>query len=57
MPQAKQARRSFTDQFKHEAVQMMLDGHAAASVAENLVINNPNLLYRWKAGDAPSQWT
>ena len=45
----RQTRRSFTDQFKREAVQMMLDGHSAASVAENLGINNPNLLYRWKA--------
>ena len=28
---------------------MMLDGHAASSVSENLGINNTNLLYRWKS--------
>lgn len=42
-------RRTFTDEFKREAVQMMLDGHSVASVSENLGIGNANLLYRWKA--------
>jgi transposase len=42
-------RRTFTAEFKREAVQMMLDGHLAASVSKNLGIKNANLLYRWKA--------
>jgi transposase len=43
-----QARRSFTREFKREAVQMLLDGHSAGSVSSNLGIGNTNLLYRWK---------
>lgn len=42
-------RRKFTAEFKKEAVQMMLDGHSAASIARNLGMKNPNVLYRWKA--------
>jgi transposase len=34
---------------KRNAVQMMLDGHSASSVAKNLGLENANLLYRWKA--------
>jgi transposase len=43
------ARRTFTKEFKQEAVQMLLDGHSASSVSKNLGIGNTNLLYRWKA--------
>jgi transposase len=43
-----QPRRRFTEEFRREAVQMMLDGHTAASVAERLGISTPTLLYRWK---------
>ena len=42
-------RRSFSQEFKKDAVQMMLDGHSASSIAKNLGIDNTNLLYRWKA--------
>jgi transposase-like protein len=42
-------RRSFTEDFKREAVQMIFDGHSVASVSKNLGIGNTNLLYRWKA--------
>ena len=42
------ARRVFTDEFRREAVRMMLDGHTAASVAERLGLSGTNLLYRWK---------
>ena len=42
-------RRKFTAEFKREAVQMMLDGHSAASISKNLGIKNANVLYRWKA--------
>ena len=41
-------RRRFDDAFKQEAIQMLLDGHTASSVAERLGISNANLLYRWK---------
>ena len=45
----RRARRSYSEEFKSEAVQMLLDGHSTASVARNLGLTNPNLLYRWKA--------
>lgn len=41
-------RRRYTNEFKEEAVQMLLDGHSAASVAERLGISGTQLLYRWK---------
>src|ERR1700761_5795227 len=44
----KQSRRSFTEEFKREAVALLLDGHSATSVAERLGLSNTNLLYRWK---------
>ena len=42
-------RRRYSDEFKTEAVQMLLDGHSAESVVANLGISGTNLLYRWKA--------
>jgi transposase len=45
----KRSRRTFTKEFKREAVQMLLDGHSASLVSENLGIGNTNLIYRWKA--------
>jgi transposase len=44
----KRGRREYTDEFKEEAVQMLLDGHTAPSVVERLGISNVNVLYRWK---------
>lgn len=41
-------RRRYTKEFKEEAVQMMLDGHSASSVAERLGLPNTNTLYTWK---------
>ena len=41
-------RRSYTAEFKQEAVQMLLDGHTAGSVCERLGLSSVNLLYRWK---------
>jgi transposase len=41
-------RRSFSEEFKQEAVQMLLDGHSAPSVAQRLGLSSPNVLYRWK---------
>ncbi len=46
---ADQTRRTFTQEFKQQAVQMLLDGYSASSVSENLGIGNTNLVYRWKA--------
>lgn len=42
-------RRVYTDELKKEAVQMLLDGHSAPSVAKNLGLPHTSLLYRWKA--------
>ena len=47
-PTERSKRRSFTEEFKQEAVQMLLDGHSAPSVAERLGLSGPNALYRWK---------
>jgi transposase len=41
-------RRSYNDELKAEAVQMLLDGHSAQSVVENLGLSGTNVLYRWK---------
>jgi len=41
-------RRRFTKEFKEEAVQMLLDGHTASSVAKRLGLSGPGMLYRWK---------
>ncbi len=45
----KRTRRSFTQEFKQQAVQMLVDGYSARSVSENLGIGNTNLVYRWKS--------
>ena len=42
-------RRVYTDELKAEAVQMLLDGHRAESVASNLGLSSVSLLYRWRA--------
>jgi transposase len=41
-------RQSYSREFRQEAVQMVLDGHTATSVAERLGLSSTNLLYRWK---------
>ena len=48
VPQPAPGRRSYDEQFRREAVQLLLDGHSATSVAERLGLPNPNLLYSWK---------
>ena len=47
-PKKTRSRRVFSEEFKQEAVQMLLDGHSAPSVAERLGLQGPNALYRWK---------
>ena len=41
-------RRSYSEELKQEAVQMLLDGHPAQSVVSNLGLSGTSLLYRWK---------
>ena len=41
-------RRRYTEEFKSEAVRMVLDGHTASSVCERLGLSSVNLLYLWK---------
>jgi transposase len=49
-PQAPQAATAvYPDELKKEAVQMLLDGHTASSVAHHLGVGHTSLLYRWKA--------
>ena len=51
MPKRKNGsnRRQYSDELKAEAVQMLLDGHSAQSVASRLGLSGTNVLYRWKA--------
>ena len=44
----KRTRRIFTTEFREEAVQMLLDGHSAISVAKRLGLSSTSILYRWK---------
>lgn len=41
-------RRRYDNEFKQEAVRMMLDGQSPAAVAERLGLSSPNVLYTWK---------
>ncbi len=41
-------RRQYDEELKAEAVQMLLDGHSAQSIADNLGISSTGLIYRWK---------
>ena len=41
-------RRRFTNEFKRDAVNMLLDGHSAQSICERLGLSSPTLLYRWE---------
>lgn len=45
---AKKSRRQYTEEFKDEAVRMLLEGHSARSVCDRLGLPNTNCLYRWK---------
>ena len=41
-------RKRYDDSLKREAVQMLLDGYSAPSIASNLGISNANLIHKWK---------
>ena len=45
----RRTRRQYSDEMKAEAVQMLIDGHSAISVAKNLGLSGTSILYRWKA--------
>jgi transposase len=45
--------RRYTDEFKAEAVQMLLDGHTGPSVMTRPGLSNMNLLDRWKQEKLP----
>ena len=51
MPKKKKvgSRRQYSDEFKSEAVQMLLDGHSAESVASRLGLSGTSVLHRWKS--------
>jgi transposase len=42
----KRTRRRYMKKLRQETVQMMLDGHSAASVSERLGLSGTNILYR-----------
>ena len=48
MAKKAKARRIYDEGFKREAVQMLLDGHSAKSVADRLGISCPTIVRRWK---------
>ena len=45
---SRRTRRRFTEEFKQEAVRMLVDGQSATTVAERLGLSGTNLLYQWK---------
>lgn len=44
----RKSRHVYSEEFRQEAVQLLLDGHSASSVANRLGLASPSLLYRWK---------
>ena len=47
-PEVTGKRRHYPDDFKEDAVRMLLDGHSAQSVADRLGLSGTQILYRWK---------
>jgi transposase len=45
----RRGRRGYSDELNAEAIQIVLDGHRAESVAAGLGPSSVSLLYRWKA--------
>jgi len=41
-------RKHYSEEFKREAVQMLLDGHSATSIVQRLGIPGATMLYRWR---------
>lgn len=47
VPGSRKSRRSYADEFKRAAMQLLFDGHSAVSICERLRWGSPNRLYRW----------
>ena len=45
---SRRVRRRFTEEFKQEAVRMLVDGQSAATVSDRLGLSGTNILYQWK---------
>ena len=45
---SRRSRRRFTEEFKQEAVRMLVDGQSATTVAQRLGLSGTNLLYQWQ---------
>ena len=45
---SRRSRRRFTEEFKQEAVRMLVDGQSATSVVERLGLSGTKLRYQWK---------
>ncbi len=48
MRKKKPERKQYSEDLKREAVEMLLDGYSASSIASNLGISSPTLLHKWK---------
>jgi len=48
MVKKRKSRRVYDDDFKAEAVRMLVDGHSANSVAQRLGVSCPSTIRRWK---------
>ncbi len=40
--------RHYPDELKQQAVQMLIEGHAAQAIVQNLGIASTSMLYRWR---------
>jgi transposase len=45
---ARRTSRIYPIELKQEAVQMLLDGHSATSIADRLGLSRTNLIYKWR---------
>lgn len=45
---ARRTNRIYPIELKQEAVQMLLDGHSATSIADRLGLSRTNLIYKWR---------
>lgn len=48
MSKKRTERKQYDDSLRREAVQMLLDGYSASSIASNLGISSANLIHKWK---------
>ena len=48
MRKKKAVRKQYSEELRREAVQMVVDGYSASSVASNLGISSPTLIHKWR---------